>query len=131
MANRVTIAEVEQIIDLDSSISDADVTAHISVANRFVTSVCTSSSLTAAILKDIELYVSAHLLALGWQKQTKAEKAGPVSESFFGKTDTGLKYTQYGQMAIMLDISGALASVSDSGKKIVGSVTAINPDLDA
>ena len=129
MANRVTIAEVEQIIDLDSSISDAVVTVHIGIANRLVTNTCTADSLTAAILKDIELYLSAHFLAMGWQEQTTMEKAGPVSESYAGKTGMHLDYTKYGQTAMMIDTSGALSSLN-SGKRIVASITAINPDLD-
>ena len=125
MANRVTVAEVEQIIQIDSSFVDADVTICINGANIIVTQVCVDSSLTTPQLKEIERWLSAHLCAIR-QKQVSRERADVVEQAFQHKLGLNFQVTMYGQQAMMLDTSGALSRLND-GKKTVAIFKTINP----
>jgi len=113
---RVTKDEVRAIIVTNSTtIDDTALDSFINTANTFVTATLGSStSLTSGQLKDIELYVAAHFVGIK-DKRITSEKTGDASAKYEGKTEMGLKFTRYGQMAIMLDTSGTLAKVS-SGK---------------
>jgi len=116
MAVRVTEAEVEEIIDIDSSLST---TAFITAANALVTAVCVDSSLTTTLLKEIERWVSAHFIAMSKDPRAVKEKAGPISTDFGFKQEIGLKNTTYGQTAINLDISGALGQLAKGTTKAI------------
>ena len=114
--SRVSVAEVKQIIDIDDNIIDADLQVFIEDASDLVTEVCTSSILTAARLKTIERWLSAHFIAIS-DMRASDEKAGPVSQGFQYKVDIGLDVTMYGQQAKRLDISGALARLDNKAEK--------------
>lgn len=111
MANRVTIAEVREIFDTD--LLDAVITTFIGTANRIVTSYLgTTAVLTAAELKDIELWLTAHLLAVTRDQQAQQEAVtggAGVNITYQGKTGLGLDATFYGQQVKMLDRTGILA----------------------
>ncbi len=107
MANRVTHSEVTHIIS-----STEDTVPFISVANRYVTRVLGNTSLVAADLKDIELYMSAHLVAVSKEGGAVIqERVGSsmiqFANSAFGKD---LESTRFGQMALSLDTTGTLAT---------------------
>lgn len=121
MANRVTTAEVNDIMpDMDSS---TDVDAFITAANLFVTANVTCAAATAAILKEIERWYAAHLIAVGYKEaRLSQEKIGDGEDRFQGKTDMGIRSTLYGQQAIDLDPCGALKRIAD-GKRTASMVT--------
>ena len=127
MALRVTTDEVREIIPLESSFTDAMVTAMITGANVVVTEVCTDSSLDTAHLKEIERWLSAHFCAIR-DMRAATEKTGPASISFQYKVDLRLDVTMYGQQAMIIDTSGALARLN-KGKKV--KMQLLNPDLEA
>ncbi len=114
---RITTAEVKNI--LNTSLDDPIITEHMNIAGRFVTDVLTGKGLGVATLRDIELYVSAHLISI------RDQAAGAVVEEKIGETSVkygnastigqGLAFTRYGQTAVMLDTSGNLAERA-SGK---------------
>lgn len=118
MATRVTAEEVEAIIEIDSGLV---ITPFITAANLLVTKVCTDASLSDELLKEIERWVSAHLVAIR-QKDANLTMArvGPAAEGYLGKVDLHLDATLWGQQAQMLDTSGALATLSkkSSGDKV-------------
>jgi len=109
MANRVTSAEVEEIIEIDDTISLAP---FILVANQLVTELCTDSDYVDARLKEIERWLSAHFYQIRDQA-VGDEKAGSVAQSFQYKIDLILNQTKYGQMAQLLDTAGNLAQLSN------------------
>lgn len=104
MANRATEADVEKIIEVDSSI---DVDAFITTANTFIDEALSDAGYSEAYLTQIEIWLSAHLVALR-ERQLTGQKMGDADEKYGGKFDMGLKFTQYGQWVLMLDISGIL-----------------------
>ena len=113
MANRVTVAEVREVITTD--LLDASIAAYIGIANSMVTATVTCG-LDDDIMKEIERFLTAHLIAItsGNDRVTTAEKLGEAEVKYAGKYGEGLKSTQYGQMVLALDTCGAFANL---GKK--------------
>jgi hypothetical protein len=116
---RVTDAEVKTIFD-----TSIDTTPFITTANLIVTENLGEASLSDDRLKQIELYLSAHLACLR-DPRVSQEKIGDASNTHEGKTGMGLDRTSYGQMVRMLDSTGLLA---DSELK-TASIQTIRADL--
>jgi len=110
MANRVTDDEVFEIIE--TSLTDIDV--FINTANLMVTGYLTGKGLSDATLKEIEKYISAHILSLR-DPRTKSVGVDVLSESYQGQWGLGLNGTSYGQTAILLDTSGTLGMLAKNG----------------
>ena len=104
MANRVTEADVEAIIEVDSSI---DVDVFITTANTLIAEILDGAGYSEAYLTEIEKYLSAHLVSLR-QRQLTGQKFGDADEKYAGKFGMGLEFTQYGQFVLNLDTSGRL-----------------------
>jgi hypothetical protein len=119
MAVRTTAEAVGLIIDVDSGIS---LTPFIEVANALVTKHCVDGAFTVAELELIERWLSAHFYAIR-DPRTTQERAGSVGESYQSQVGLGFDVTHYGQMAMRLDWSGALALLNEQTKK-GGRVTA-------
>lgn len=114
MANRVSAAEVGQIIDTD--LSDPIVDVFIGAANITVTDLIGSNAnLSTAQLKEIERWLTAHLLACTREQQAQGEAATDAKITYQGKTGMGLDSTFYGQQVKLLDTTGVLAA--QIGKK--------------
>jgi len=80
-----------------------------------VTEYLVSSSLSSALLREIETYLAAHFVTLR-DRLTSDEKADGVSFKFQGTTDMGLDSSQYGQTAQILDSTGILSQLSDADR---------------
>lgn len=113
MANRVTTIEVEQIMDLDSSVTTETIAKFIGQANRLVTNRFTGdTTLSVATLADIECWLTAHMLALTPHARTASvERLGEARVDYTGKFGEGLKSTPYGQMVLSLDTTGKMATI--------------------
>ena len=67
----------------------------------------------SARLKDIELFMSAHLIKVDTDKGgVKSERIGDSQRTYNVMTGNGLQSSSYGQTAAMLDTSGCLLSVN-------------------
>jgi hypothetical protein len=108
MANRITVAELKEIIDLDSTLTDDRITVFITQANLMTDAALSLQGLSEAVLKEIERNIAAHFIR-ALDPQAISERAGEVSVTYAGNFGEGLKGTHYGQMAMMLDTSGKLA----------------------
>jgi hypothetical protein len=119
---RVNASQVKDIIDTD--LPDITVSVFINAANITVTKLLGSSTvLSATQLKEIERWLTAHLMACTRERQSsKEEVMGETSITYTGKTGEGLKSTFYGQTVLDLDTSGVLAK--SLGKKLA-SLTAV------
>jgi len=103
---RVTATEVKEIIDTD--LSDAIVDVFINSANIIVTDrLGDNTDITADHKKEIERWLSAHLVAIRDQR-SESEKVGDASVKYQGKTGLGLDVTLYGQQVKVLDTTGTL-----------------------
>jgi len=114
MVARVTATEVKLIIS--TTLSDAVVDVFINAANLTVTELVGSSTeLSSDQLKEIERWLTAHLLASTREQQPQSESVGGASISYQGQTAIGLDATFYGQQVKLLDATGTLAR--NLGKK--------------
>jgi hypothetical protein len=112
MANRVTAAEVKEIID--TTLTESQIAPFITAANITITDILGATTvLSSDQLKEIERWLSAHFVAIR-DPRISAEKIADASATYQGKTAMGLDSTTYGQQAKMLDTTGALANI---GKK--------------
>lgn len=116
MANRVTDAEVKEIIE-----TNLDTTPFITTANALINETLLEAGYTEDYLTQIELYLSAHFVALRERQLTK-EKLSEAEDTYGGKFGTGLDFTQYGQMVKVLDVSGILSKLG----KAKASLSVIN-----
>ena len=112
-------ATVALVIEHDTNVS-ANLTEFINTASALVDWVETcdaakSDELTDAQLTDIETYIAAHLYAIRDQ-QYQQKKTGDASATFQGTTGMYLDGTQWGQTAMLLDISGCLAQRNEEMK---------------
>lgn len=108
-ANRVTVAEVRDIID--TSLTDAQVQAFIDAAHVTVDNYLLSAGLSSATLKEIEKWLSAHFIAQSDRREFEVEIAN--ARSRFENTSSvglGLDSSRYGMQVKILDPSGILAS---------------------
>jgi len=112
MAARVTVTEVKEIIT--TSLLDAAVVPYITSANVYVTARLGESTLSADVLKEIERWFTAHMIATTKERVTVKEEAGSAKVEYVNQYAQGLKSTAYGQMCISLDTTGLLAQ---EGKK--------------
>ncbi len=103
---RTTAIAVAKIIKVTTG---ADLDPFIETANSLVTAICVSTDLTTAQLELIERWLSAHFYAIRAPRRIM-EKAGDVAQGFKYELDLALNQTTYGQQAMLLDISGALAA---------------------
>jgi hypothetical protein len=110
MTERVTGDQVKKIID--TTLIASEISLFIKAANLLVTDWLGNSGLTEPHLKEIERWLSAHLVAIRSQDSvSKAEKTGDASITRHGQTGLGLDFTPYGQQVKVLDITGTMANL--------------------
>lgn len=106
MAQRVYDNEVKEIVD-----TVLDTQPFIETASLLVDEELVSSGHSAARLRQIELYLSAHFVTIR-DPQFQQLRGEKQSVSFhLGDLGQGLKSTAYGQQVLLLDTSGILAQV--------------------
>lgn len=106
MAVRTTATAVNEI--MQSALTDAEIDSIISHANRVVTRKLGGEGMTDALLKDIETWLTAHLIALGKERQPITEKVGDVWAVYNKNPEGFLMSTTFGQMVLFLDTSGKM-----------------------
>jgi len=111
---RVTAAEVKAIIETD--MEDTNVDTYIGSANASIEGWFSGIAVTENMLKEIERWITAHLIAISKERQAREEGAGDAYIKYAGLFYTGLQQTSYGQMAIAIDTTGILKSLA--GKNV-------------
>ena len=101
---RVTDSEVKGILT-----TTIETYPFIQTANSIVNANL-SGLLVEATLKQIELWLAAHLACMMDPRESRV-KVGEAEATFEGKTDMGLNFTRYGQMVKMLDTTGRLSAL--------------------
>jgi len=108
MTERVTGDQVKQIIETDLTANE--ISPFVKAANLMVTDMLGSSGLSDPHLKEIERWLSAHLVAIrSPDSVAKSEKTGDASITRHGQSGLGLDFTPYGQQVKVLDTSGIMA----------------------
>ena len=108
---RVSAEAVRELIKYSGT--DDALDAFIDTATTLVDTHLLSSGQSVAILTKIELYLAAHLVALSEELGGIIRDAyGSSSVSLANVYDAGFKSTRFGQVALALDASGTLSSLS-------------------
>ena len=115
MANRVTPAEVLEIMPANTTLTLVTIAPFITGANTFVTDLLIDL-LTDETLKEIERWLAAHMATVVRERLSKEAGAGGAYIKYAGEWGQELASTQYGQMVLMLDTSNTLRNLKD-GKK--------------
>jgi len=119
----VTKEEVKELIK-----TSLDETSFIETAGLLVDESLVGQGMSEARLKLIELWLSAHFVAIAEERGalTKSEK-GDSNEEYEIIVGTGLNMTRFGQQAIALDTSGLLAEQASTMKTAQFRVIQDNP----
>lgn len=121
MSFRTTEDAVRAIIDNTTAI---DMTPFIRIANKLVTKVHAADSdslLNTDDLQELETWLAAHFYAHRDQLLQNKSTSG-ASGGFQGQTGMFFSSTQYGQTALMFDVTGYLSSLqqmAQNGRKKV------------
>ena len=116
MANRVTEAEVLEIMPADTTLIAATILPYITSANAFVTDLL-EAHLDSTILVEVEKWLSAHMATVTRERLSKEAGAGGAYIKYAGMWGEELASTQFGQMALMLDTSNTLRNLKEGRKE--------------
>lgn len=116
MAARVTVAEVKAILDA-SELTDPVIDSFILGAHALVNSVFGDTDVTA-LTKEIERWLTAHLIATTVERMAEKEGAGGASITYTGKYGENLSSSPYGQMVLTLDQSGKMVGLGKQNASI-------------
>jgi len=116
---RVTPDEVKEILD-DSSLSTAIIDAYILGANELVTeAVGSSTEIGDGLKKEIERWLTAHMIATTRERMALEEGAGGARIKYTGDYGKNLESSPYGQMVLTLDSTGKMASLGGKTAKMI------------
>lgn len=108
----VTDAEVKVVIP-----TTRDTTSFIETADLIVSENLADKGLSSNRLKQIELYLAAHFVALVEESGNIIKaRIGEATEEYNNKTGMSFEMTRYGQQAIALDTTGTLKAASRVGQ---------------
>lgn len=107
---RTTAADVKEILD-NCNKTDDQIEPFITSANLFITDVFSSNTTIGdSLLTELEKWLAAHMVSTTIWRTASDEKVGDVSVKYTGTWGEMLKSTSYGQMVLMLDTTGEIAS---------------------
>ena len=92
-----------------------DLSGYIKTATIVVEDLLLDKGLPADVLDQITIYLAAHFATIGsGGGGLRSKKVGEATETYAVPAETGKGYqtTNFGQMAMLLDSSGTLASAS-------------------
>jgi len=115
---RVTAAEVKTIMD-GCTIADAIIDTFIVGANEVITVAFSGNSdVSDTLLKELERWLTAHMIASTIYRTTSEEKIGDASAKYTGEWGKKLESTPYGQMVLILDTTGIMGQVGKAQASI-------------
>jgi hypothetical protein len=118
---RVSAIEVKEIMD-NCTVIDAVVDTFIDASTALIDKIYADTIVTDALLKEIERWLTAHMLASTLARTTSDEKLGDASVKYTGQWGKKLESTPYGQMVLVLDPTGLMANTG----KMSATITAVN-----
>ena len=108
---RVTATEVKAVMD-NCTVLDTVVDTFIIAAEEIISLVYQGDiSISDTLVKEIERYFVAHMLASTVARMASQERIGDVSVSYTGKWEDKLNSTPYGQMVLTLDFTGKMGEI--------------------
>lgn len=110
----VTPTDVRRVLP-KTELSDSDLNAEIKVARRMYEQRIDGEHVEQKEKDDVVERLTAHLIAVGPERQVDTASESGGSVTFAGDTGEGLTATTHGQMAVLLDPTGQLDGGSDGG----------------
>jgi hypothetical protein len=107
---RVASDEVLEILDTELEAYQID--PYITSASVFIDSQTALASLDESLLKEMERWLAAHMVASTKERQSKEEGAGGAYIKYAGYWALGLDGTSYGQTLLALDPTGTFSNLS-------------------
>ena len=108
MAARVVYTDIQAILD-ETDLTESQIAPYIVSANIMVNNVLGTG--TTDILKEIERWLTAHMIVITRERQAIKEGAEGANIEYTGKFGDALNSTSYGQMVLQLDSTGAMAAL--------------------
>ncbi len=103
----ITDDEVKAIIDTDLT----DLVPFIAAAHVIVSEELTGKGMSVSRLTEIERWLAAHFVAMREDSaRLSGKEVGDAQYTFGGELGEELKFTRFGQQALLLDSSGILAT---------------------
>ncbi len=120
----VTPEEVRAVID---TVPDSvDLATFIETANLIITEQITDATISAARLRQIELYLSAHFVAITRERGgLTSDETGESKAEFSDVYEAGFALTRFGQAAMQLDTSGVLKAINEDANTKVARFTVV------
>ncbi len=103
---RITGDQVKEIIETEYTGDQLE--PFIIAANHIVNSYLSGQGLGESLLAEIERWLAAHLIASSIDPREQETRIGTVQVNVEGVTGMGLKFSRYGQQAMILDPTGIL-----------------------
>lgn len=117
MANRTSIQNVKDI--MATALTDPQIQAIIKQANEMVTRTLGGEGMEEALLEDIETWLTAHIIAIGKERQVLSEKVGDIWLTYNKNPNGFFQSTTYGQFVLVLDSSGKFQQATKQRASIV------------
>ena len=115
---RTSAEEVKQIMD-NCTVSSTIIDEFITAANLTVTEILSNdTTLSTSQKREIERWLTAHMLAVTICKTATTEKLGDASVTYTGKFGQGLASSPYGQMVLVIDTTGKMSNIGKRGASI-------------
>ena len=114
MAVRVIADDIRAIMP-ETTLDDDIIDVYIVSANVWVDSLLLGKY-DETVLKEIERWMSAHMIAMTQERISKEEGAGGAYIKYAGDWGEGLLGTSYGQMVYSLDVQGWIPCIGCDGK---------------
>lgn len=113
---RITKEQLRGIIQ--TAIGDEEIVAFISTASVLVDELLLNEGYSTSLLKQIELWLAAHFLAVRDPRTLSDTIPGGPTLQYHGQTGIeGLKQTPYGTQVMILDHHGVLTRAAKSKGK--------------
>lgn len=94
-----------------TQLTDAQTAPFITAAEAIVDAIFSEDTeIGTTLMDEIKVWMSAHLIASTILRMTSEEKLGDASVKYTGKWGTKLESTPYGQVILIMDITGKMAS---------------------
>lgn len=107
-------ATEQEVLDImNTTLTTDQIRPYLTSANAFVTDILSSTTLSAATLKEIERWLTAHMVTVVRERLAKEAGAGGAYIKYAGEWGEELSSTQYGQMVLMLDTSNTLRNLKE------------------
>jgi len=113
MAFRITETELLAVVD-----TDLELVSFMTTANLIVNEDLGTSTMSAARLKQIELYLAAHFVAIT-DRRAQSESMGQASVDFRMPLGKGLDATSFGQQVKALDTTGILSRLGKQKARLI------------